>query len=627
MTVRNRVGVVSRTLVALVAFVAALATAGAAFGQTWTVTHIPVAGDCGRPVEVEVDSTGLVHGASYTSSSANLWYGQYNGSSWSSEYPSLSSHYSLALDSTGRPYVAFTLYQNGKFYLALSHRTDAGTWETSSFPTSPAENPRFMSLDFDSQDRPHIAYKDTAAQTLRHAYRSGSVWTSETVLSNPAFQFVNQDVRIAMGDGDTPHFLWNDYDVDSIKHTRWTGSSFQTQTIGTGLDGSMVFDSANSLHLCYAKDFNYMTHAVFSGGSWSTGSVIDDWSDDGAIAIDLLDRPHVVYRRIYPGSSLDTLKHAAWNGAGWTTQNIAQWTSTISGPETEAVVIDGSNRMHVLFTDDSRDLYYATCDLGRELAMTPTVDFNAVSSDGVHFTVTDGDTHLFTQQISWANKYNRAVMEFDLSAIPESVIIESATLQLDINLFSNSPTIYPSLQIYGYTGDGVIGTADPTQTAMPIGQSALITALDPITIDLDADFIDSIVRGETSYLGLVAFDPITGNQVGFYSMEESLFGQAPTLALTYALRQYLIPGDATGNDVVDAADAAVLASHWGTAVGNGPADGDFNRDGFVNAADASILAANWGSHGTEAAAVPEPAISVVLLVLAMSLLLRRRHRV
>jgi Zn-dependent M28 family amino/carboxypeptidase len=66
-----------------------------------------------------------------------------------------------------------------------------------------------------------------------------------------------------------------------------------------------------------------------------------------------------------------------------------------------------------------------------------------------------------------------------------------------------------------------------------------------------------------------------------------------------------IPGDADGNNLVNDADARILAAHWGASVAT-VWQGDFNHDGRVNAADASILAANWTHAASESTAVPEP---------------------
>jgi hypothetical protein len=91
--------------------------------------------------------------------------------------------------------------------------------------------------------------------------------------------------------------------------------------------------------------------------------------------------------------------------------------------------------------------------------------------------------------------------------------------------------------------------------------------------------------------------------------------------LTYLPIGAPAPGDANGDGTVDSDDAAILAAHWGQDGWATWADGDFNRDGQVNAADASILAANWG-RTSEAAGVPEPTATAMLLGLVALLLAR-----
>jgi len=78
-----------------------------------------------------------------------------------------------------------------------------------------------------------------------------------------------------------------------------------------------------------------------------------------------------------------------------------------------------------------------------------------------------------------------------------------------------------------------------------------------------------------------------------------------------------VPGDANLDGVVNDADAAILANHWGL-LGAAWADGDFTDDGRVNAADAAILTANWGATfappGGEGASVSSAAAAPSVLV-------------
>ncbi|HLA85792.1 MAG TPA: dockerin type I domain-containing protein [Thermoguttaceae bacterium] len=79
-----------------------------------------------------------------------------------------------------------------------------------------------------------------------------------------------------------------------------------------------------------------------------------------------------------------------------------------------------------------------------------------------------------------------------------------------------------------------------------------------------------------------------------------------------------LPGDANGDGHVDALDATIVSTHWGTTV-TAWTSGDFNGDGAVNALDASILAANWGRSSESGRNdslndVPEPSVALMLLL-------------
>jgi len=80
-----------------------------------------------------------------------------------------------------------------------------------------------------------------------------------------------------------------------------------------------------------------------------------------------------------------------------------------------------------------------------------------------------------------------------------------------------------------------------------------------------------------------------------------------------------LTGDADGNGIVDAADAATLAANW-LGTNKTWSEGDFNGDGKVNDLDAALLAANWLKTGAATAAVPEPAALPLLVCTIASLL-------
>lgn len=85
-----------------------------------------------------------------------------------------------------------------------------------------------------------------------------------------------------------------------------------------------------------------------------------------------------------------------------------------------------------------------------------------------------------------------------------------------------------------------------------------------------------------------------------------------------------LPGDLNGDGLVDAMDAEILFSGWGTIPPGDPI-ADTNGDGLVDAADASVVFTNWTGDSLGAQSVPEPgSIAGVLLVGAIGWLLLRR---
>ncbi|MBN1588929.1 MAG: PEP-CTERM sorting domain-containing protein [Pirellulales bacterium] len=89
-----------------------------------------------------------------------------------------------------------------------------------------------------------------------------------------------------------------------------------------------------------------------------------------------------------------------------------------------------------------------------------------------------------------------------------------------------------------------------------------------------------------------------------------------------------VPGDATGNGVVDDADALILATNWGASGETiGWDQGDFDDDHLVGPKDAAIMAAHWGYGApSEASAVPEPGTIVLLLTALLAVVAVSRRR-
>jgi len=117
--------------------------------------------------------------------------------------------------------------------------------------------------------------------------------------------------------------------------------------------------------------------------------------------------------------------------------------------------------------------------------------------------------------------------------------------------------------------------------------------------------------------------------VGTFDTDVDVDGDGYDILLKFTASGVLIPGDTDGNLIVDAVDAAVVASHWGAAADpDDYAFGNFNGDSVVDAIDAAIQAAHWGDHtgGESAQGVPEPSTLAGILAGLLSLVWIRRKR-
>jgi hypothetical protein len=165
-------------------------------------------------------------------------------------------------------------------------------------------------------------------------------------------------------------------------------------------------------------------------------------------------------------------------------------------------------------------------------------------------------------------------------------------LSLRIAGYTSGPNRYPKLSVYGYGGDGVAQAADALNTNTLVGQSDPITSTGPISIPLDSAYVSSLLGSATS-LGLVLYDPQTGEQAGFYASEAAAYSlPAPALELEYTRAT-----DLEGDGYVDVVDLLTLISGWGLNRGDPLFDPvfDINRDGAVDVVDLLMLVEDFGS--------------------------------
>jgi len=133
---------------------------------TTATVHAPEAFQSGRVLGLVVDGGGIVH-LSYVRSGSGLIYGVGNGVSWSTSTVEALADFdggSLALDSSGRPHISYSI----DFPEVLRHARWTGvSWSTETVDTGTVG--RFSSMEIDGANNIHISYYARAVGDLEYA--------------------------------------------------------------------------------------------------------------------------------------------------------------------------------------------------------------------------------------------------------------------------------------------------------------------------------------------------------------------------------------------------------------------------------------------------------------------------
>jgi hypothetical protein len=235
-------------------------------------TREPLNLDIGWPSVLVMDANDALHFA-YTLG-GKLYYAYGDNNQWNSQLVSESYNpgpISFALDQNQNPHIAF--------YLGLADQTLYYTYlnETSWIVETVDDaiySPRFVSLEVDSQNRPHIAYNDDNSHDLRYAHRPAGTWISQTLTSYA------EAASLALDSQDYPHIAWTAGGFGTTDYFHWTGNSWVNETVGES-EGFFVhparflfLDGNDMPHVVYPNRGDGLTYAYRdSTGSWITEPV------------------------------------------------------------------------------------------------------------------------------------------------------------------------------------------------------------------------------------------------------------------------------------------------------------------------------------------------------------------
>ena len=149
---------------------------------------------------------------------------------------------------------------------------------------------------------------------------------------------------------------------------------------------------------------------------------------------------------------------------------------------------------------------------------------------------------------------------------------------------------------------GTVDTTDVDLVGAASGDIGFTVSYDPIAFTatltlsgfLERDALTLTMFDSVTDLDGKALDGEWDNPIAITDPASDTFPSGDGLAGgDFVFRFNVLPGDATGDGGVDAADLNALALNWQNQVTGNPADADFNGDGRVDAADLNTLALGW----------------------------------
>ncbi len=205
------------------------------------------------------------------------------------------SYSSLAVDASGRPYIAYYDEALGMPVVVVNTGTEWARYY------DPVAYPDWGSLVLDATGTPHVGYVMPPGGALCYAVKGDEGWTSEMV--DPAGS-ADQRPSLALDGAGTPHMSYYDAYRRDLKYAFKDGDSWTIAVVDSagdvGKSASMALDGSGNPHIAYYDQTNFdLKYAHRQQGSWMIETVDSDGNvgQYASLALDAAGVPHIGYSR------------------------------------------------------------------------------------------------------------------------------------------------------------------------------------------------------------------------------------------------------------------------------------------------------------------------------------------
>lgn len=272
----------------------------------------------------------------------HLYYARYTGSTWitetADESPATGAFASLALDAAFNPHIS---YQDGMTSdLKYAHKTGS-TWTIETLDTN-ASAGYYTSIAVDAGSYPNIAYgnNQVGALGLYYVYADGSGWHYETATSGHAVF----DVSLKLDSNDHPFIGYYDNYSQDLMLAYKTGPVWSIETIDSsgGDRASLDLDPGGYPHLSYSTG-SACKYAYKDITGWHFETIAGTAIYSSSIDVDPSGWPHIAW------SSGNQLNYSYKDTGGWHTVIVT--TGTTQRYDYISLILTSTGYARITFTD------------------------------------------------------------------------------------------------------------------------------------------------------------------------------------------------------------------------------------------------------------------------------------
>ena len=311
--------------------------------QSWDLSEIDEEGEF---ISIDIDTQNRAHFSYYDLSDQDLRYLSHSGANVDQITQSITFNQAwggigLALDSQDVPHVAYqNLTGNVKTisYATLdvtaTQISGYNVWIIETVDTNLGSTAgSWLSIDLDSQDRPHISYySGDGVNSIKYAFKNSTGWHNHTIDSGTKLGWFS---AIKIDSTDNPHIAYSKVNGNTLRYAMYDGSSWHTENIGAQSGGDkkglqLALSDADVPHLCYQDSYlHQLGYATYSGSSWvkETNVLSNDLDINTSqtrgrycdIEVDQYGTPHITFEY-----NLQTeIGYLKKNGTSWDGWNLS----------------------------------------------------------------------------------------------------------------------------------------------------------------------------------------------------------------------------------------------------------------------------------------------------------------